>query len=147
MRIAKANGASFVIDYVREDWTARILEITHNEGVHAIFDGVGARTFDKGLEVLRRKGTFVSLGNASGVVPPVTIARRSAKNLKLLRSSVFGYIATTKEFDQYTEEMFNLIAHGKVDVKIHEICSFKVVTRAMKNIGSRKTTGKLLLKL
>ncbi|KAL7274104.1 hypothetical protein RUND412_003006, partial [Rhizina undulata] len=70
----------------------------------------------------------------------------SIKNVKLLRTSVFGYIPTREEFEQYTGELFNLIAHGKVDVKIHEIYPLKDVTRAMKDIESRKTTGKLRLK-
>lgn len=71
----------------------RVKEITKEEGgVVAVFDGVGKDTFDGDLEVLARKGSLVSFGNASGAVPPLVISRLSAKNLKVLRPQLFGYI-------------------------------------------------------
>lgn len=71
---AKKNGAEFVINYTEEkDLEGKILELTGGEGCHAIFDGVGKSTFELDLQVVRRKGTLVSFGNASGAVPPVTL--------------------------------------------------------------------------
>jgi NADPH2:quinone reductase len=72
--LARENGAEFVIEYSREDVVQRVGEITRGEGVAAIFDGVGKDTFDADLEVVARKGTVVSFGNASGPVPPLAIA-------------------------------------------------------------------------
>lgn len=70
----------------------RVLEITEKKGVAAVFDGVGASTFEGDLEVLARKGTLVSFGNASGAVPPLAISRLAPKNLKVLRPQLYGYI-------------------------------------------------------
>ncbi|KIW00460.1 uncharacterized protein PV09_07985 [Verruconis gallopava] len=137
-----------LIDYTTEDWVAKVKEATGGAGVAAVFDGVGKATFDGSLESLARKGTMVSFGNASGAVPPFTIARLSPKNLKLLRPMLFAYLATREEFDAYAKELFEqFILKDKMDVKIHDIYPLKEVARAHEDIQSRKTSGKLLLRI
>lgn len=42
-------------------------------------------SFDSNFKMLKRKGTLVSVGNASGAVPPFAPIRLVEKNLKLLR--------------------------------------------------------------
>ncbi len=74
MRLARENGAEVVIDYSVEGVPERVMEITKGEGVRVVFDGVGKSTFDGSLESCARKGSLISFGNASGAVPPVTIA-------------------------------------------------------------------------
>lgn len=70
-QLAKENGAEVLLEYHEEDrdvFVKKVLEITGGEGVHAVFDSVGKDTFDSSLAVVRRKGTMVSFGNASGPV-------------------------------------------------------------------------------
>lgn len=102
--LALEHGADHVILYTEEDTVKRVLEITNGEGVHAVYDGVGKDTyvsrpilclepclfvqyfrFDNDFKLIRRKGTIVSLGNASGAVPPFAPLKLSEKNVKLLR--------------------------------------------------------------
>lgn len=71
-QLAKANGAQHVIISTQEDTVARVKEITNGLGCHAVLDGVGAATWDTSLQAVRRLGTLISFGNASGVVPPVS---------------------------------------------------------------------------
>ncbi|KZF23182.1 NAD(P)-binding protein [Xylona heveae TC161] len=143
--LAKSLGAEFLIDYTTEDLVARVKEITGGQGVAAVFDGVGKSTFDADLELLARKGSLVSFGNASGAVPPFAIARLSAKNITLLRPTLFNYIATREEFDHYVQELFGFIIKDKLSVGIHETYPLKDVARAQIDLEARKTTGKLLL--
>lgn len=72
--------------------------------------------------------------------------RLSAKNIKLLRPSLFGYLATREEFETYTKELLEFIEQGKLDIKIHEVYPLKDAARAQDDLEGRKTTGKLLLK-
>jgi len=60
---------------------------------------------------------------------------------------VFGYIATREEFEGYANTILDWIVSGRVKVKIHEIYPLADVVRAQKDIESRKTSGKLLLKI
>lgn len=75
--LAKQNGAEFLLEYHEEDRNVlvkKILELTGGEGVHAVFDSVGKATFDSSLASVRRKGTMVSFGNASGPVEGFALA-------------------------------------------------------------------------
>lgn len=71
MKLARENGAEFVVDSRGGDLVAEVMKITEGHGVDAIFDGVGKATFDKDLEVVARKGTVVAFGNAVSRMHPV----------------------------------------------------------------------------
>ncbi|KAI1407816.1 NAD(P)-binding protein [Hypoxylon sp. FL1857] len=143
--LALKAGATHVINYSHEDVKAKVAELTGGKGVIAVFDGVGKSTFDLSLEVLARKGSMVSFGNASGAVPPVNLARLTAKNARLLRPTVVNYITTHEELEQYSKELFDFILKDGLDARIHEVYPLSEVARAHADLEGRKTTGKLLL--
>ncbi|KAG6143594.1 hypothetical protein E4U24_003504 [Claviceps purpurea] len=143
--LAKTKGAEWTIDS-GEDVVAKVKEITGGHGIDAIFDGVGMATFDADLEMIAPKGHLVSFGNASGAVPPVNILKLGAKNVKLVRPVLYGYITERKDLEAYSQELFTLVASGKLDVVIHDVYPLSEVARAHVDIESRKTTGKLLIR-
>ena len=100
--IAKKAGADYVINYkAAPDFAAEVLKITNGRGVDAVYDGVGASTFEKSLDSLKKPGGFMlSFGNASGKVPPLDIARLSAGNYRLMRPTLFVAVAKKEEFDK-----------------------------------------------
>ncbi|KAJ4368319.1 NADPH:quinone reductase [Neocucurbitaria cava] len=147
--LAKENGAEVLLEYHEEDrdvFVKKVLEITGGEGVHAVFDSVGKATFDSSLATVRRKGTMVSFGNASGPVEGFALARLSPKNIKLIRPTLFNYIATREELQTAAKELWNFIEKDGLNVKIHDVYPLSDIVRATKDIESRKTTGKLVLK-
>lgn len=79
-------------------------------------------------------------------MPPFAISRLAAKNIKVLRPTLFNYVHTREEFERYTAELFDFIIKDKLNVKIHEIYPLAEVARAHTDIEGRKTTGKLLLR-
>lgn len=145
VELAKKAGATHVINYSQDDVKSRVDELTNNQGVIAVFDGVGKSTFDLSLDCVARKGSLLSFGNASGAVPPLAIARLSAKNVRLMRPTLFNFIVTREEFDSYTKELFEFIVRDKLDVRIHETYPLSEVARAHEDLEGRRTTGKLLL--
>jgi len=126
---------------------ARVKELTDGLGCHAVLDGVGAATFQTSLQAVRRLGTFISFGNASGVVPPINISILSEKNIKLMRPRLFNYLKTKEEKEKWWKELFQLLADGKLNLKIHKKYKLEDAKSAHIDIESRKTTGKLLLEL
>ncbi|KAI9769572.1 MAG: NADPH:quinone reductase [Geoglossum umbratile] len=146
MELARANGADYMINYTNEDVVAKVNEITGGEGVKVVYDGVGKATFDSDLECLAPKGSLISIGSASGPVPPVPILRLSAKNLRLMRPTVYGYIVTAEEFKYYAEELFRFMVEEKFNVQVHDVYPLQDAARAHVDLEGRKTTGKLLLK-
>lgn len=145
--LARKNGAEWTIlsSGGDDDVVARVKEITGGHGIDAIFDGVGKATFDADLEMIAPKGHLVSFGNASGVVPPVNILRLGAKNVKLMRPVLNGYIAERQDLEKYAGELFELVASGKLNIAVHDVYPLSQAARAHVDIESRKTTGKLLL--
>ncbi|KAF7307238.1 USP domain-containing protein [Mycena indigotica] len=147
--LAKANGADHVILYKEEDTVQRVLELTNGVGVDAVFDGVGKDTFDSNFKMLKRKGTLVSVGNASGAVAPFAISRLVEKNVVLLRPTFGNYCQTAEELLYYTTKLWEIIGAGGLKVKIHQEYPFTVegAKEAQKDLTSGKTTGKLLYKV
>ncbi|KIP11154.1 hypothetical protein PHLGIDRAFT_18080 [Phlebiopsis gigantea 11061_1 CR5-6] len=149
--IAKSYGADHVILYTKENTVQRVLEITNGEGVHAVFDGVGKDTFMANFDLVRRKGTLVNVGNASGPVDPIPPLKLSAKNLKLVRPSMTHYITTPQEADHYSRELWDLIKTGVFKIRISSVYPFTAdgAQSAQKELTTPggKTVGKILLKI
>ncbi|KAH8110683.1 NAD-binding protein [Phellopilus nigrolimitatus] len=147
--LAKAHGADHVILYPVENTVERVLALTNGEGVHAVFDGVGKDTFDNNFLLIRRKGSIVSVGNASGAVPPFPPLKLTGKNIKLTRPSALNYIVTPEESYHYTTELYKLIENGTVKIKIHNEYPFTAegAKQAQRDITGRSTTGKLVVKI
>lgn len=72
--------------------------------------------------------------------------RLSAKNIKLLRPTLFNYIATREELQTATKELWKFIEKDGLNVKIHDVYPLSDIVRATRDIESRNTTGKLVLK-
>ncbi|KAG8969737.1 hypothetical protein FRC03_001082 [Tulasnella sp. 419] len=148
-QIVRGYGAHHVLISTQQNVADEVLRITGGEGVHGIFDGIGKDTFEDDLKIARRKGTIVSLGNASGAVPPFAPLRLAAKNLKLLRPTLTNYIYTGEESRRYGAEFFELLSKGSVKVTIFKEYPFTAegVKQSQIDITSRGTVGKLLVKV
>jgi len=147
--LAKKNGADHVILYPIEDTVKRVLELTNGEGVDVVFDGVGKDTFDNNFKLIKRKGTIVSFGNASGPVPPFSIIKLVEKNVKLLRPTMANYVYTPEEAAYYGRVLFELVEQEKLRIQIYDEYPFTAegVQRAHSDLTGGKTTGKLLIKV
>lgn len=148
--LAKKMGAEVLLEYPaqsgEEAFVKKIKELTDGKGVAAVFDGVGKATFDVSLQCVARKGSLISFGNASGAVEPFAISRLSAGNVRLMRPTLFNFIATREEFERYTGELLEIMEREKIDVRVHEVYDLEDAKRAHEDLEGRKTTGKLLLK-
>ncbi|ODV63311.1 NADPH:quinone reductase [Ascoidea rubescens DSM 1968] len=145
--LVKSYGAKYLINSSTENIAEKVLEITNGKGVQAVFDGIGKDTFEISLASLARKGTFVSFGNASGAVPPLVINRLSAKNVKILRPTVFGYITDKSEWDLYSSQLIDLIKTNQLKFNITKVYPLKNYRQAAEDLEGRRTTGKLTLKI
>jgi len=148
-KLAKRHGADHIILYKSEDVVRRVFELTNGEGPHVIYDGVGKDTFEDDLKMIRRKGTLVSFGNASGAVPPISISKLTEKNIKLLRPTAGNWVKTVDEKNKYGKELYRLVASGELRINIHGEYPFTAegVKQAQIDLTGGKTTGKLLVKV
>ena len=139
---AKDSGADEVIIYTQEDFTAKA------KGVHVVYDSVGQSTFMKSLDCLRPRGMMVSFGNSSGPVTDFAPLMLSQKgSLFLTRPTLANYSATPEELDWRAGDVLNWIGQGKLNLHIHKVYSLADAGEAQRDLESRNTTGKLLLRV
>lgn len=149
--LAREAGAAVVLRYDQLDLTTQLpREVrahTGCEGVHVVYDGVGRATFDGSLASLRRRGTLVLFGGASGQVPPFDVQRLNAGgSLYLTRPTLADYVATREELLTRAEDLFHSLAGG-VRVRIGARYPLARAAEAHAALAARATTGKVLLEV
>jgi NADPH2:quinone reductase len=144
--LARANGCDHAIDYTREDFTARVREITDGAGVDVVYDSVGQATFMASLGCLRPMGTMVSFGQASGPVPALDIGVLAAKgSLFLTRPSLMAYTARREDLEDHARDLFEVVKGGAVRIRINQRYALEDVARAHEDLENRRTSGTTIL--
>src|SRR5262249_53664835 len=77
--LAKKNGCDYPIVYTREDFAARVNDITKGAKLPVVYDSIGKDTFFNSLDCLRPLGLMASFGQASGAIGPVDLGILAAK--------------------------------------------------------------------
>jgi NADPH:quinone reductase len=144
--LARQNGCDHVLNIRRDDWVARVREITGGEGVPVVYDSVGKDTFAGSLDCLAVRGMMVSFGNASGPVPPFDPALLAAKgSLYFTRPGIPHYTRTAEELQASADDLFSVLASGAVKVAIHQRFNLSAARAAHEALHSRATTGATIL--
>ena len=145
-QLALDHGAAHAIDYTKEDFVARVREITGGQGVKVVYDSVGKDTFEGSLNCLRPFGLLASFGNASGPVPPFAPAILGAKgSLYVTRATLFTHIATREATQRMADDLFAVVLSGQVKIRIDQRYPLADVAQAHRDLEARKTTGSTVL--
>ena len=144
--VARAHGCDHAIVYTREDFPARVREITGGEGVPVVYDSVGKATFEGSLQCLRRHGVMASFGEASGDPDPVPPRRLGALgSIYLTHPSVSNYTVTRAELLAAANDLFAMVLSGKIKIEISRSYPLDDAPRAHADLESRRTTGSIVL--
>jgi NADPH:quinone reductase len=145
-KLARQAGADEVILYTQTDFEDETKRLTGGKGVDVVYDGVGKATFEKSLNVLRPRGMLVLYGASSGPVPPVDPMKLSQKgSLYMARTMLAHFTATRDELLARSGAVFDMIASGKLKLRIAHVYKLEEAQQAHRDLEGRKTTGKLLL--
>ena len=140
--IAKKNGCDFVINYSKEDFPKKVLELTKGKGVPVVYDGVGKNTFEGSIECLKMRGMMVSFGNSSGPVANIDVKKMiQPKSLYFTRPTMFHYLATKNELKEGADKLFEKIKLGKIKIEIFKKYKLEDVVQAHKDLEARKIIG------
>ena len=146
--LALEHGASHVINYAKEDFLARVKEITGGKGVKVVYDSVGKDTWDKSLDCLAPFGLMASFGNASGPVAPFSPGILGPKgSIYVTRQTLFTHIATRESTQAMADELFEVVVSGKVKIRIDQRYPLENVQQAHRDLEARLTTGCSILTL
>ena len=146
IKIAKENGYFHVINYTKDDFAKEVMKITNNEGVPAVFDGVGKETFQGSISCLKPRGMMISFGNASGPLNPVNVSKDiQSKSLYLTRPTIAHYFTNREELQAGADAIFEKIKFGKIKIKISKEYKLSDAKQAHEDLESRKLTGPAIL--
>ncbi|MGV9333193.1 quinone oxidoreductase family protein [Nocardia sp. NPDC003726] len=143
--LSRAAGADEVLRY-GDGLADRVRELTDGVGVAAVYDGVGAATFEASLAALRVRGMLALFGGASGPVPPFDLQRLSAGgSLFVTRPTLAHYTRDRAELTWRAGDVLDAIAKGTLNIRIGATYPLADAERAHRDLEGRKTTGSIVL--
>jgi len=143
---AKSYGYDHIINYNKENFSEKVLEITNGRGVSVVYDGVGKNTLEGSLKCLSIRGMMVSFGNASGALSPIDVPKLlQPKGLYFIRPSMQQYLSTREEINEGAKILFEKIGSRKVKIEIFKKYKLENVIEAHKELESRKILGPAII--
>src|SRR4051794_9684957 len=141
-KLAKEHGTAHAVVYTREDFVARVREITGGKMVPVVYDSVGKDTFMKSLDCLAPLGMAVTFGQFSGTVDPLNLCLLSQKgSLFVTRPTLNTYGAKRENLVAMANELFEVVKSGAVKIEINQTYPLKDAAKAHADLAARKTTG------
>jgi len=146
INLAKKNGCDFVINYSKENFSKKVLEITKGKGVPVVYDGVGKSTFSGSIECLKTRGMMVSFGNASGPLENIDVRKMiQPKGLYFTRPVMGQYLGSKEEIMNGASKLFESIKMGKIKIEIFKKYKLEEAIQAHKDLESRKIIGPAII--
>lgn len=145
--IARSFGADDIILYTNQDFASEAKKLTNGKGVDYIIDGVGKDTFNKNLEACCVRGHIVVFGHASGQVDPVSPNLLQPKSITVTGGNLMNYLVSHEELINRANALMKDIKNKNIKVHIDHVFPFEQAAEAQTLLESRKTTGKVVLKV
>jgi len=146
VNIAKKNGCDFVIDYSKENFSKRVLEITKGKGVPVVYDGVGKNTFEGSIECLKTRGMMVSFGNSSGPVANIDVKKIiQPKGLYFTRPVMGQYLGTKDKIREGVDLLFKKVKLGQIKIEIFKKYKLEDAVQAHRDLEARKIIGPAII--
>src|SRR5271163_3739691 len=140
--LAKAHGCDHPINYRREDFVARVAEITGGKKCPVVYDSVGKDTFYKSLDCIAPLGLMALFGQSSGAVAPVDLGILAGKgSLFVTRPTLGNYTATREDLLTAANDLFSVVKSGAVKIMVNQTYKLRDAAQAHRDLESRKTTG------
>jgi NADPH2:quinone reductase len=144
LEIARAHGCDHVLRY--DDFAKGVREITGGKGVPVVYDSVGKATFENSLKCLRPRGIMACFGESSGDPPLVSVRELGHMgSLFVTHPSLGDYTATRAELLETANDLFDMVASGKIKIQINHTYALRDAATAHREVEARKTTGSVVL--
>lgn len=144
--LARAHGATHTVVYTRDDFVARVKELTGGAGVRVVYDSVGRDTFLRSLDCIRPRGMMVTFGQSSGAIAPFDPLLLSQKgSLFLTRPTISAYAASRDDLVRSATALFEVVTRGAVKIEIGQRFALRDAAGAHHALESRATHGATVL--
>jgi NADPH2:quinone reductase len=143
--LAKADGYAHVF-VQSDDWASQVRALTGGRGAVAVYDSVGAATWEGSVACLAPRGWLACFGNTSGLVPPISInTLRDRGSLRLTWARIGEYTSTVPELEASAAAFFAVLASGAVKPRVQRVFKLAEAADAHRMLEARQTNGSLVL--
>ena len=142
-RVAREYGCEHPI-VTREHRFAEAVQAQFG-GADVVIDGIGDAARDENFAALARRGHWISLGQASGALQPISADRLVQKSITFSRPVVFDYVATNASLAERAGRVWAALADGTLKLPPIERHSLGAAAEAHERLESRRTIGALIL--
>ncbi len=143
-RLAREHGCEHVI--VTPDYRFAAAVRQHfGEGADVIVDGLGDAAREENFDALAPCGHWISLGQASGALQPLSPDWLVQKSATFSRPVAFAYVPTRAKLAERAQRVWDALADGTLKLPPIERHSLEAAARAHERLESRRTTGALVL--
>lgn len=145
--LAREAGADLIINYTVNDFISQTMNFTSGRGADYIIDGVGLSTFAKDIEAVRVRGHICLFGSSSGQAEPIAPGMLMLKSITIHGGLLGNFTQSREELLHRATVVLNAIREGWLKLRIDKIFPLAQASEAHRMLESRKTTGKVILKI
>jgi NADPH2:quinone reductase len=143
----KPLGLHHPINYKKHDYEEVVKNLTHGEGVDAVFEMLGGEHTAKSLRCLRDFGRVIQYGTATGKQPQLDLRAMYAKSASV-QGLWLTYLSQKPEIMQPAwQQLSTWIEQKKLTPQIGQVFHLSQAKEAYKLLESGKNYGKLVLQI
>lgn len=144
---ARAAGCDHPVVRGREDFVAKVREVTDGEGAAVVYEAIGKDTLHQSLDCLRLMGVCAAYGHVSGPPDPIDIIQDLGRrgSLFITRPAIMHYVAKRSDLEWTARDLFKAIGDGVLDANINYEYPLKDAVAAHQAIESGRTLGATVL--
>lgn len=143
----KQLGLQHAINYKQHDYEETVKNLTHGEGVDAVFEMLGGEHTAKSLRCLRDFGKVIQYGTATGAQPKLDVRALYAKSASV-QGLWLTYLSQKPEImTPAWQQLSSWIDHRKLTPQIGQVFPFERAVEAYKLLEQGKNYGKIVLKI
>ena len=143
----KELGLQHAINYKQHDYEEIVKNLTHGEGVDAVFEMLGGEHTAKSTRCLRDFGRVIQYGTATGKPPQIDLRAMYAKSASV-QGLWLTYLSQKPEImEPAWQQLSAWIAQGKLTPQIGEVFPLDRAVAGYKLLQDGKNYGKVVLKI
>jgi NADPH:quinone reductase len=143
----KELGLQHGINYKRHDYEEVVKNLTHGEGVDAVFEMLGGEHTAKSLRCLRDFGRVIQYGTATGRAPQLDVRALYAKSASV-QGLWLTYLSQKREIMEAAwQRLSTWIAQGKLTPQIGHVFPLERAVEAYKLLEEGQNYGKVVVKI
>jgi NADPH2:quinone reductase len=144
--VARALGADEVVDYATEDLVTRVKELTDGLGADVVYDPIGGDVFDASRRVVAFEGRILVIGFVAGRFADAPTNHVLIKNYAVVGVHWARYRVVAPEWiPRWQGRLNDLWAAGQIAPLVGVELPLREAPEALRRLGSRETTGKVVL--